>query len=289
MPSELDVLDGKVYHNGKWITRNRYMYELQQRNWATLDQVQELAMAETRTVVSVAEGFAQQEFGGFLRESIFPIVDKWGRVNATAAMDYYEESRNVWWQMHSQENQAVGRDAIRGKETRYAAARLRGQIRKANYADYKAILPTYDVIGKSEYIINAGMKAFMGQPFPDAVKTIENAMTRQVASFHRDAILFNAGLDAAVHKVQRVAEANACAFCRLMALGYKGQKARTADYAIHYHDHCRCTIEVLFEGDEPIRPDYYDLFEKQASKYGQAGWQAGSIDLQRAIRAGEEK
>lgn len=265
MPNELDVVDNKVFYNGHFITYDRYKYELQRRNWATLDRVEALATAEARDVVGIAEGFAQQEFGGFLRQVLFPIVDKWGNVNATAAMDYYNDSRDVWYMMHRDEypSNVRGRGArtIGQAADRYAGARLRGQIRKATLKDYKFILPTYDVIGKSEYIINAGMKAFMKQPFPDAVKTIENALTRQVASFHRDAILFNAGLDASVHKVQRVAERNACDFCRMVAFAGKESArrvSRTSSYAVHWHDNCKCTIEVLFEGDEPITPDYYN-------------------------------
>jgi hypothetical protein len=94
-------------------------------------------------------------------------------------------------------------------------------------------------------------------------------MTRAVGSYNRDTILYNAGLDDAVVTVQRVAEADACAFCALMAFSStrsaSGQSldVRTTQYAVDFHARCRCSIETLYEGDDPIRPPYYDQFEEE--------------------------
>jgi hypothetical protein len=100
-----------------------------------------------------------------------------------------------------------------------------------------------------------------------AVGAMNNAITREVASYHRDTVLFNAALDPYVSRVQRVAQATACEFCRLMALGSTNGRVRVSSYAVKFHDHCHCTIQPLFDGEDPIRPDYYDEFE---SEYTQA-------------------
>jgi hypothetical protein len=48
---------------------------------------------------------------------------------------------------------------------------------------------------------------------------------------------------------------------------------RLSQYAVDFHDHCNCTIETLYIGDKPIRPDYYDQFE---ADYLEASSEAGS-------------
>lgn len=251
-----------VTYNGKQISYDRYRYEVARQNQVNLEHVDTLLFNEATTLFGVAQNFDQQAMGGYLRQVVPGLVDKYGNVNATLALKYYEQSRDFWWNTKGK-NLGLSQDARRGQMTRYATARTRGALQ------YTARMPKYDSQALSEPIIGAGMKAFMAQGFGAMRDTSMNAMTRAVASYHRDAILYNAGLDEFVVSVQRVAEPNACAFCALMAFSsertVQGEplSVRTGSYAVDFHNNCRCTIETMYEGDSPIRPDYYDQFEEE--------------------------
>lgn len=239
-------------------TAERLKYEATQRNQATMRQVEQLLEREALAVLGTAVGFDRQVMGGFLRVVVPQLVDKYGNVNAVAAMRYYDEQRTAWLK-RSQEN--LSRDARRGRSQRYAAARTQGAL-------YVATMPQFNATALSEPIIGYGMARYSLDGFEALSDQMVSAMTRAVASYNRDTILYNAALDEAVYKVQRVAEPDACAFCALMAFSSEASASgdkldvRTADYAIDFHDRCRCSIETLYIGDRPIRPAYYDNFER---------------------------
>jgi hypothetical protein len=142
------------------------------------------------------------------------------------------------------------------RSTRYATAVTSGRI-------YKATLPNFDAVTLSNPVLNEMMKVFASNGFDSASLAGQNAITRTIAQYNRDTMLFNSGLDESVKKVQRVAEFNACGFCKSLAVGGYGRNStRTSDYAVNWHNHCRCSIEVLFEGDKEVRPEYYDQIER---------------------------
>jgi hypothetical protein len=47
----------------------------------------------------------------------------------------------------------------------------------------------------------------------------------------------------------------------MMAFSSDKFGVRTAQYAIDFHDRCRCSIETLYIGDRPIVPPYYKKLE----------------------------
>lgn len=256
-------------------TIERQRYEATRRNQANMAKVEQLLLDESTTALRAGRNLGQQAMGGFLREVIPSLVDKWGNVNAAVAVQYYDEQRMAWLKANpgtfsssasarKQNTQNRSRQA-----DRVAGAKLRGVI-------YKATAPSTNPLTVSEPIIGKAMARFMGDGFDPMVEAANNAMTRAVASYNRDAILYNAGLDDAVVSVQRVAEPNACAFCALMALSsnaqyLKGDSVRTADYAIDFHNNCHCSIETIYEGDTPLRPDYYDQIEAEYVDAARAG------------------
>ena len=251
MPSpDLVDAEGKVYYNGSYISWDRYRYEMARRQQSVLDQVNRLGIRDTRSLLAPAQGLGQQEMGGYLRTTIPGLVDRYGNVNATAAVRAYDE-------ISLRHRARLGARV----SNRRAAKVIQGQV-------YKARLPIVDVAAKAEPIIGAGMAAYVKDGFEAMVPEGENALTRAWGSYMRDAVYYNAGLDDSVITVQRVAEPGACAFCALMAFSSTASAAgksldvRTTSYAVDFHNHCRCTIETLYEGDEPIRPDYYDDFEQ---------------------------
>lgn len=230
-------------------TYTRAQYELVKRNQATMRQVTALLEKESNDVLSLAREFDRNNLGGYLRSVVPGLVDRYGNVNAVAAMKYYEEQRNLALT-------GTGLKDYRRGSQRIAAAKLKSQI-------FIASLPQFDTPAISEPIIGWGMSKFVDTGFDAMKQAVTASMTRAVGSFNRDTIIYNAGLDEAVYKVQRVAEPTACAFCRLVAFeSYRGGDVRTANYAIDFHDNCHCSIETLYVGDKPIRPPYYDKFQE---------------------------
>lgn len=234
-------------------TLERERYDAIRRNQATMRQVNTLIERESTQVLSLAEQFGQQEMGGYLRTVIPGLLDRYGNVNATAAMAYYDEQRL---------NARLRLDMSNRRADRLAAKKLQAQL-------YVARLAPVDSQALAEPIIGTGMKALMSDGFGAMRDQVNNALTRAVASYNRDTILYNASLDESVVTVQRVAEANACAFCALMAFSSTQSASgapldvRTTSYAVDFHNNCHCSLETLYEGDTPIRPDYYDQFEQE--------------------------
>lgn len=234
---------------------NAERYRLLQRNQATMRQVNQILVNDAIKVTSVASGYEQQEMGGFLREIVPGLIDQYGNVNATAAMAYYDEQRLAALGANP------GRQAARRSAERVAKSKLESAI-------YVATMPKFDVQAKAEPIIGYAMSLFQRSGFDGMRSEMANALTRAVASYNRDTLLYNSALDKSVVSVQRVAEPTACDFCRTVAFGSKGNRyqPRTTLYAPNWHNNCHCSIETLYQGDTPYRPDYYDEFE-----YGQAG------------------
>lgn len=237
----------------------REKYAASQRNQAAMRQVEALLLRESRSVLSIARNFARQELGGYLRSVVPALVDRFGNINAAAALRYYEEQRAFSLSrvtLNPGPANRSARNSARSRADRFAQARLEAEI-------YRATLPQFNVAEISEPIIGYGMSEFADKGFDAMDSSVRNAMTRAVASYNRDTILYNSAIDPAVVRVQRVAEPGACAFCRLMAFtSYRSTGVRTAEYAIDFHNNCRCSIETLYEGDEPIVPEYYKEFEE---------------------------
>lgn len=277
---------GNFYWNGRRVTKDRYNYELTRQQEAVLAQVNKLATDKATTAVNVGANWGQQEFGGLLRAVIPNVLDQYGSVNAQAALDFYNAQQDAWYQQNKPVADGLSRDATRGRGQRYAQARTKSAVAIAkDGSKYVAQLADdYKTAAKSEAVIGFAMKVRAKDGHAAGVSAMNNAITREVASYHRDTVLFNAALDPYVSRVQRVAQANACSFCRLMALGSTNGKVRTSSYAVHFHSHCHCTIQPLFQGDEPVRPDYYDQFE---SEYVQATseWNGGSVSSSKQVLA----
>lgn len=250
------------------LTAERQRYDAARRNQASMAKVEQLLLDDSLTVLGLGRNLGQQAMGGFLREVVPGLVDKWGNVNAAVAVQYYNEQRLAWRRANPTATattrgarKQLQQNASRASD-RLATAKLKSQI-------YVATQPVTNALALAEPIIGKGMAKFMGDGFDAMSQTVNNAMTRAVASYNRDAILYNAGLDEAVLSVQRVAEPNACAFCALMAFSSERSVSgapldvRTTSYAVDFHNNCRCSLETLYEGDSPIRPDYYDQFESE--------------------------
>lgn len=249
--------------DGRRISAERWRYEQNAKQEAVLRNVNTLIQRDATAAVSVAAGFAQQEYGGFLRDIIPPLLDQYGQVNATAAVNYYNELQDVYRQQYPERTSS--RTNTKRKAQRFAGAQVSAafQVQQDQGRFLARYATTYNTLGKSDSVINYAMKVRATLGHTPSVEAMNRALTREVASYHRDTVLFNAALDPNVDRVQRVAQYGACEFCRLMALGSTNGTVRTSTYAIKFHANCHCTITPLFVGESPVRPDYYDDFEKQ--------------------------
>lgn len=253
--------------DGRRITYARWQYEEALKQQATLAQVNDLITSQATTLANVGADFAQQEYGGYLRTIIPNLLDNFGNVNAQAAINYFDEARTEWYKAYGSEaSRQVSRSSVAAREKRFAAAKTQGAYRVGTMAADEFVaefLPTYKTLEKSEAVIGFAMKIRAKSGHAPSVVAMNNALTREVASYHRDTVLFNSALDPFVSRVQRVAQATACEFCKLMALGSDSGKVRVSTYAVKFHSHCHCTIQTIWEGEDPVRPDYYDKFEEE--------------------------
>jgi len=301
MPTDAQYLAEETY--------DRARYDLIRRNQATLKAINELATDEALTVLDAGLDLTRYEYAGYMRQVLPPILDKWGNVSAKAALDHYEAARMEWtkvvetrgimntWDVPRAQvingtvtvlspgeiktvTQPRFEAGLRGTGTRqrtYAAKVTQGRI-------YQATIPPFDPDAMSDPVIAQAMKAYSSGGIKSGNNAAANALTRQIGAYNRDTSLYNAGLDRSVAGVQRVVNPNGCAWCKTLAVGGMGRRgARVMDYAVHFHDHCRCHIETLFAGDKPLRPDYYDDIEKDLDKV-----RSGDYDEkgQRALRDG---
>jgi hypothetical protein len=236
-------------------------YRLAQRNAANLRAVSEVSQRTMRTVAVRAGELPQQAMGAYLRETVPGVIDQFGKLNAVAAVQHYQSSRTL--ALANIRGQFA--DPRRAAD-RIATAQLQGAI-------YRASLPTFDPVEQSKPVINYAMAAYMDQGPPGMVRSVQQALTRAVAGYNRDTMLYNTALDPGAISVQRVANPGACPFCSTMAFsstrsGGSKLQVRTAQYAIEFHRNCECTIETLYAGDSPIRPPYYDQLELEYSQSG---------------------
>lgn len=216
-------------------------------------RVNELVDRASRTIIGRASGITdRQELGGFLRSVVPGLIDRYGAVNAVAAREYYDQQRMAALGRVAPASTRSGRRNQSRAADRVAAARTRGQI-------YVATIPKFDALKKAEPIIGYGMSLYQTNGFDTMNDEVANALTRAVASYNRDTLLYNSALDDAVVGVQRVAEPDACDFCQITAFDSFGG-VRVTDYAVEWHNNCRCSIETIYSGDRLYRPDYYDDF-----------------------------
>lgn len=249
--AELDALWAEA-RSGGYGTAARYL--LVKRNQATIRVLEKTLVATAEKALAPLGGLTQTGAATLLRGTVPGLVETFGNANAQAAIEYYNTQRDLAIQ------------ALRGRSVGYTPQQVSRNTRRrataratAQFKSYVAKQPVIDSSKTVNSIINYGMQSFMQQGGAMARANISNAMTRATAAYNRDTILYNSALDPEVVGVQRVAEADACAFCAMVAFDQYGS-ARVSGYAADYHNNCRCSIETLYAGDKPYRPEYYDDF-----------------------------
>lgn len=221
-------------------TRAEYLTRI--HNQSVLRNLDLVTTQATETALAGAADLDLSETGRYLRNVVPGLVNEYGTVSQTTAVSYYDQQ----YLNYRREG-----DMSRRMAQRAALAKSKGQI-------YAAQMPELKVDELSDPIINSGMKAFASGGHSAMVSSVTGNTVRAVAQANRDTMLFNSTLDPSVKTVYRVAGPHACEFCIAMTHSRYNYTA----YAVHYHAHCRCSIEILRKGQKPIRPDYYDEFDK---------------------------
>lgn len=284
MPTDAQYRAEEVY--------NRARYDLIRRNQATLASINKLATDEALTVLDTGLDLTRYQYAGFMRQVLPPILDKWGNVSAKAALDHYEAARTEWlnvmeYRTIKNTTNAPTAQVVNGNVTVLSPGEVREVLqprkemgmrgtgrRQRTYAEkvtqgriYQATIPPFKPDEMTDPVIAQAMKAYSSGGVRAGNDAAANALTRQIGAYNRDTALYNAGLDRSVSGVQRVVNPNGCAWCKTLAVGGIGRRgAKVLDFAVHFHDNCRCHIETLFAGDKPLRPDYYDDIEKDIEK-----------------------
>jgi len=204
-------------------------------NQNNIKRVNVLTKEETKRVLSVASQYDVYDTGGFLRKVIPSITERYGAVQQSLALQHFLNIQDL----NNIENIV------------------------------KPIAPKLDAVAKTAGIIDYAMSLKYNIGFEAMLKNLENEVTRATSSYNRDTITYNSALDDTVVSVQRVAEAGACSFCAMMALdsySYSTEKKglpSSESFAVDYHNLCHCSIETIYEGQELIKPDYYDKMQEQ--------------------------
>jgi len=168
--------------------------------------------------------------------------------SATLAASYYEQFRAV---------DAPGRAARTAARVALAAPPAAAQIRTAVSATARAG-------------VFRALRA--GKPYEAAMQNglveVSGAVSRLVLQSGRDTIQEELLRDPAALGWARVASANACAFCAMLASRGPVYKEETVDFEAH--DHCTCGSEPVYEGAQwpPNSKAFDSLWRDAAQEFG---------------------
>lgn len=107
-------------------------------------------------------------------------------------------------------------------------------------------------------VVGRAMSLYTQERFVDTESALFDAIGRVVGDIFRETIVSNSDLDQYASGYQRVASADACAFCMTVALN----EYTSYEESGGYHDNCSCTTVPVFRGFGAYRPSYYDQFEQ---------------------------
>jgi hypothetical protein len=110
-----------------------------------------------------------------------------------------------------------------------------------------------------EGVIGNAMTKYANGSFLEAENALSMGVNRMVQDVYRETMVFNTERDPFSTGYQRVASANACAFCLVVALN----EYTTFEESGGYHDHCNCSTTPIYRGVQPFTPEYYSTFKEE--------------------------
>lgn len=216
------------------------------KHQTNLKRVNILAKNEANKVLSVLDDMTFNQQASHVRNTVPTIIQKYGMVAATVGATHYNEMRNL-------------------------------QAKDYNLEPLIAVVPTkIDFTEKIDNMLGFGISKNSTLGVQAMRSFLVQELTLHVTNYDRETIDYNANREAKNVKIQRVAEADACAFCSTLAAAgviYEGI-AYDEDYVAYandWHSNCQCSTEVIYENQQGqfeslIRPSYYDSLETNYQK-----------------------
>ena len=194
---------------------------LQTEHKKAIDDLTTIAIAEVVGVLTLIRDEPVNDFAGSLRTTLPVIASEFSSAAQVVSTNYYDQTR-----------------ALSNPPTAYSARTI----------DYDSTTPLEGAIGLS--ISNV----YRERPFETVVSLLAGNMQRIVAGADRENLFLNIDSDPGGKSFERVPSANGCAFCLTMAAV---AEVRRTDSFSKYHDFCRCTSRVIFEGQSPTELPIY--------------------------------
>lgn len=216
------------------------------RNKQLQTAVSGLAASTVTRALPDLEGLSQLEAGGAVRRIANGAIARFGDVATTTAVQSYQA--------------------------------LRGEVPTALAGSFTPETLRIDPVSRSEGLIGASMTKYAQGAFVEAQALLAVTVSREVANIYRETMVRNSEIDRVAVGYQRVASANACAFCLTVALN---QYTSFPDSG-GYHNDCNCDAVPIFKEQSAYRPDYYDDFQ---SIYEQGRADSGSSDAEEIFAA----
>lgn len=178
-------------------------------------------------------------FAGALRETLPGVISEFGAVAGTIGVEYYNDLR----------------------------------IKSGVAGRFIPQIASFDANAATNTAVSFLAKTFVNKEgnLQDLSTNLGDELQRSVTNIERDTIYRNSLNDQGVTLYQRVAAADACEFCAMVAF----EPELTRDYPTEYHRNCFCTVEPVFRGQTAIRPEYYDQF---GDEYYEAVGKLGVFD-----------
>ena len=212
----------------------------------TQQQSVQLAIREMRTLWASIGNLSPEWQHDLLLDRIPQIAERYGDIAATAAAEWYEQTRPDGTPYEAIPYGSFNPDAIRGS------------------VDAKAY-PLLEEYGPTQ-----------------AARFLEGAMQRWVRYAGRQTIARNCTLDPLKPRWARVPSgAKTCAFCEMLASrGYVYTSQQTAGALSQWHDHCDCSIVPQWDQNattiEGYDPDLY--YGRYLEAWHAAGGEGSTIE-----------
>lgn len=208
------------------------------QNQANMKRATILAKQEVLSLFRVSKDETDLNTIKLIRDTFPSITERYGSVSSQAAAVHYDELRDIAFQ-------------------------------DRRVPTYAAATPALAYSERIETVLDYGIASNFTDNRQKMATVLSNGITGIVSQYNRDTISANSERDNQIGliTVQRVAEPNACSFCAMLAVNditFTGIEADAAiiTYEDEYHENCNCSVETVFEGQDPIKPPYYNKMEE---------------------------
>jgi hypothetical protein len=207
-----------------------------------ISETRTLAIAQTVEITRLLQDRPVPEIAQQLRATLPAVASSYGTVASVISANAYNESRS----QYNPPSQYTATPKVYDKSNELVQAAVgfsvAGLVKTSDYSTFQT--------------------------------NLAGAMVKAVLEYDKTTVDQNITADPSGTKYQRIASANACAFCKTMAAVAEVQRSAKFD---GYHAFCNCIISPIFEGQEPITRPYY--------KEAEDAYRLASTELERQREA----